>query len=730
MPRKFPHYRQLDTMDCGPTCVRMIADHFGRKYSLQKLRELSHSDREGVSAFSISECAEAIGLETVAVKIGFEEEGDDPDFFDLPTPFVAHWNHRHFLVVHKVDKKYIHVADPAYGLDKFSHKKFRKNWATDGDKGIAIMMEAGPEFFEHPEEKIEKTGFSFLFKFMTPYKKLLIQLFLGVIIGVLISLVFPFLTQAIVDVGIQNNDLNFIFLILLGQLVLFISQVIVQFIQNWILLHIGARINVRLLYNFLTKLMRLPIGFFDTKMTGDLVQRVLDHRRIELFLTTSTLGIVFSIANFLIFGIILYIYNPLIFGIFFVFSVLYMIWIIAFLNKRKNVDHLLFKERAENHQTLIELIHGMQEVKLQNSEYKRKWYWVHIQARLFRANIKSLSVTQWQDAGANFFSQIKDIFIIFIAAKAVLEGAMTLGMMLAIQYIIGQLNAPLKQMIQFVRTWQDAKISLERLGEIHTMKEEEAPEGNQISVLPANTDFHIEAVNFKYNEHSDLVLKNINLTIPKGKITAIVGTSGSGKTTLVKLLLGFYHPTSGRIKVGNSLLKNISSRFWRSQCGAVMQDGFIFSDSIANNVAESEDVVDKAKLLKAVQIANIQTFIERMPLGYNTKIGKTGNGLSRGQEQRLLIARAVYKDPKFLFFDEATNALDANNEKTIVENLNQFFKGRTVVVVAHRLSTVKDADQIVVLEKGELIERGTHEELTALRGAYYKLVKNQLELGT
>ena len=728
--KRFPHFRQLDMMDCGPTCLRMIAKHYGKSYSIQYLRENSYVDREGVSLRGIVEAAEHIGMRTLALKLPLEGKGEEePGLLDAPLPCIAHWEQNHFVVVYKADKKNVWIADPAVSKKKLTHAQFRKSWIGDGKNGIALLLEPSPEFYKEEGEKINKTGFRFLFRYLRNYKRLIYQLLIGLFLGSIFQLIFPFLTQVIVDKGIENQDISFIYLILVGQLMLFAGQLTVNIIQSWILLHIGTRVNIALLSDFLIKLMRLPIGFFDSKLIGDLLQRIQDHKRIELFMTTSTLGTIFSAFNLLIFGLVLFIYNLSIFFVFALASVLYIAWILLFLGQRKIVDHQRFSELSENQSTLIELIQGMQEIKLQRSERKRRWQWANIQARLFRANIKSLAITQYQDTGANIISQLKDIFITFIAATAVIEGQMTLGMMLAVQYIIGQLNAPLQQLANFIRTAQDAKISLERLGEIHEKEEEEEVSGPQLDLLPEKADLHIEGLTFRYNKLSDYALKDINLTIPQGKVTAIVGTSGSGKTTLVKLLLGFYQPDSGSIKIGGIQLRNISNDLWRQKCGAVMQDGFIFSDTIAENIAESDDSVDRVKLLRAVKMANIQEFVESLPLGYNTYVGLKGNGLSQGQRQRLLIARAVYKDPDFLFFDEATNALDARNEMVIMQNMASFYKGRTVVVVAHRLSTVKDADQIVVLEKGVLTEKGTHQELVAKRGAYYTLVKNQLELG-
>jgi len=712
-----------------------VAKHFGKVYSLGKLRELCHISREGVSLLGISDAAESIGFRSMGVKIPFEKLAGE-----VPLPCIAHWKQRHFVVVYEIKGKpgseTVKVADPAHGLIKYTKQEFLKGWLStkdeEGDLGVCLLLEPTPNFYTQEEETLDKKSFRFLFSYLRPHHKFIVQLILGMILGSLLQLIFPFLTQSVVDVGINNRDLGFITLVLIAQLVLFVSQTTVDFIRSWILLHVSTRINISLISDFLIKLMKLPIGFFDSKMIGDLMQRIGDHTRIENFLTASSLQVLFSMVNLLIFAVVLGIYSMKILAVFFVGSILYVSWILIFMKRRRELDFKRFAQMADNQSNLIQLITGMQEIKLNNCEKQKRWGWEKIQARLFRVNIKGLALNQYQQAGGAFFNQSKNIFITFIAAESVVNGSMTLGMMMAVQYIIGQLNAPIEQMIGFIRSAQDAKISLERLGEIHLKEDEDPPsgEGQMIERLPDEKQINISNLSFQYEgPRSPLVLEDLNLTIPENQITAIVGTSGSGKTTLIKLILGFYKAAKGEIRVGDFRLNNISSRLWRSNVGAVMQDGFIFSDTIANNIAISEETIDHKKLDDAVKIANIREYIEDLPLGYNTKIGQEGTGLSQGQKQRILIARAVYKNPQFIFFDEATNALDANNEKIIMENLNEFFKGRTVVVVAHRLSTVKNADQIVVLEKGTIIERGNHKELTALRGAYYDLVKNQLELG-
>jgi ATP-binding cassette subfamily B protein len=741
----FPLFKQLDSMDCGPSCLRMVAKYYGRNYSLQELRSKSFIGKSGVSMLGISDAAESIGFRTRGYRLTWEQLRDE-----VPLPCIIHWNQRHFVVVYEIKKRkrlspfpkwgragdevVIKVADPASGLLTYSEDEFLKCWYSTKSEGVqegtALLLEPTPEFYRKEDEEKRKLSFIYLLNYIRPYSKYILQLMLGMLTASIISLIFPFLTQSLVDTGIGNSNMAFVVMVLVAQLILSLSQTANGLLRSWISLHVTSRVSISLISDFLIKLMKLPISFFDTKLIGDIMQRIGDHNRIKSFLTDSLISIIFAVITLVMYTAIMATYNIGILGVFLLGSALYIGWVVLFLKRRRELDYKRFQQSAANQSNIVQLVTGMQEIKLNGCEKQKRWEWERIQIKLFKVSLKSMMLNQNQQLGAVLINQAKDIFISFLAARAVITGEMTLGMMMAVQYIIGQLNAPIQQFIGFTQAAQDARISLERLGEIHNRDDEEKPEDDRIREIPADKDLEIRNLLFQYEgPNSEKVLNNISLVIPAKKITAIVGISGSGKTTLIKLLLGFYNPVKGDILLGDTQLSRFSQAEWRKKCGVVMQEGFIFSDTIAGNIALIDEIPNKEKIDRATETANIKEFIESLPLGYNTKIGNDGHGLSTGQKQRILIARAVYKEPDFIFFDEATNALDARNEKTIMENLGNFFKGKTVVVVAHRLSTVKNADQIIVLEKGEVVEKGTHRELVDLKSAYYNLVKDQLELG-
>ena len=729
----FPHYLQLDSMDCGPACLKMIAKYYGKTYSLENLRERCFITREGVSLLGISDAAESIGMRTIGVKTSFENLAKDGRL-----PCILHWNQNHFVVCYKIKTRRngeakIYIADPASRNAVYNKDEFLKCWTAGNASqvGIALMLHPGVDFQDIEDEKPNtKRDLMFYVRYLLPYKGQFAQLILGMLVGSALQMVFPFLTQSLVDVGIQGRNLSFITLILITQLMLFISQLAVDFIRSWIMLHVNTRIDVSLISDFLLKLTRLPLRYFDTKKTGDIMQRIGDHGRIKNFLMGSSVNIVFSVFNFIVFASILGYYNWVILGIFLIGNTLYVAWILSFMRFRRILDIKRFNQSANEQNKIIQLIQGMQEIKLNNCEKQKRWEWERIQVKLFKINLKGLAIGQIQQVGTVFFTQTTNIIISFIAAKSVVDGQMTLGMMMALTYIIGQVSAPIGEFIGFAQSYQDAKISLERLNEVHRKQDEEYHIESKLRRLPDDHSIYIDNVKFSYSgANRDYALGGVTLKIPSHKVTAIVGASGSGKTTLVKLLQGFYEANSGSIKVGNTPLRFINPHLWRSKTGSVMQESFIFSDTIAKNIAVSTDEVDEKRLRYAVKIANIEDFSHSLPMGYDTKIGMEGTGVSQGQRQRILIARAVYKNPEYIFLDEATNSLDATNEKIILDNLHHFFQGKTVLIVAHRLSTVFNADNIVVMEKGKIVEQGTHDELTRKRGAYYNLVRNQLELG-
>lgn len=738
--RSFPHYQQQEAADCGPSCLRMIAKYYGKAYSAEMLRKHCFISREGVSLLGISDAAEVIGMRTVGVQITFDQLVTDALF-----PCILHWNQNHFVVCYGVEKRrkwgrrgrseadyILYIADPANQKVKLTRQEFEHCWLSSrnslGETGIALMLEPGVDFGKADDEfqTSRKSIFSFA-RYLLPFRSLGLQLVLGLIAGSLIQLILPFLSQAMVDKGINGKNLNLITLILVAQLSLFVMQLLIGYLRSWIMLHINSRIDIQVISDFLAKLMNMPLHFFDTKRTGDILQRIGDHGRIKSFLLSNSLTIVFSFFNFVVFLGILAYYHLTILFIFLVGNVLYLIWVLSFMRYRRELDIKRFYQSSVEQSRLIQLVQGMQDIKLNNCERQKRWEWERIQMHLFRISVKGLKVGQIQQSGSVLFTQTTHILISFIAAQGVVEGEMTLGMMMSLTYIIGQVSAPISEFIGFAQSLQDARISLERLNEIHAQDDEEKDIETKMPHLPADHSIRIENLTYSYSGAArDYTLKNVTIDIPQHKVTAIVGESGCGKTTLIKLLQGFYLPNEGNIKVGGINLNQINPHLWRKVTGSVMQESFIFSDTIANNIALSTDEVDVERMLHAASMAHIDEFIATLPLGYNTRIGMEGNGISAGQRQRILLARAIYKDPEYIFLDEATNSLDATNERLIMDNLRRYYRGKTVVVSAHRLSTIWDADQIIVMRRGEVAERGTHEELLRLQGDYYRLVKNQL----
>jgi ATP-binding cassette subfamily B protein len=732
---RFPLIKQLDGMDCGPACLRMIAAHHGRKFDRERLRELCSIGKAGVSLLGISEAAERIGLRSISVSVPFSRLRDQ-----APLPCIVHWEQNHFIVVYKVTKKSVYVADPEAGLIRYTVEEFLRGWIpgrpnpSDEGKGVALLLEATPDFYRTQERagddrESQRKGMRFFFGYLRPHKSLMIQLVVGLLVGLVFSLMFPFMTQAVVDYGIGNHDLHLISILLIGQLMLAFSETGISFIRGWIMLHMGSRISISLIADFLNKMLKLPTQFFDTRTSGDIMQRIEDHDRINRFLTSSSLDTIFSVFSFFVFAGILAFYNLVILGIFLGFTVLSVFWLLLFMKRRRVLDQKTFAMDAKEQDNVVQMISGVQEIKIQGLEQQKRWEWEAIAAQRYKLSVQKLSLKQMQRVGLVFISQLRRILISFVAARAVIGGDMTLGMMLATQYIVGQLGSPVNNLISFMHSAQDAKLSLERMQQIYDQEEEEDYVVNKLRVFPPERTLTIHDLSFTYQgAGAKPVLSNINLQIPEGHVTAIVGSSGSGKTTLMKLLLGIYQPTAGKIYIGRTPIDQFDSHSWRDRCGIVMQDGFIFSDTIARNIACGSAAIDPARLSGSIRLANLDEFINSLPLGLQTKIGEDGQGISGGQKQRILIARALYKNPEYLLFDEATSSLDASNEHTIMSNLANFSKGRTSIVIAHRLSTVKSAAQIVVLDKGRVVEIGNHSQLVAKRGMYFNLVRNQLEL--
>jgi ATP-binding cassette subfamily B protein len=739
---KYPFQYQLDQMDCAPACLKMISSYFGKDHPLEYLRDISYLSREGVSLLSVNDAAEELGFRTLMVKLTYEKLLEN-----FSHPCILHWNQEHFIVLYEIKRKnffkrilqspngnsfQITIGDPAHGVTQIDATTFKSNWISNvEEKGVALMLEPTNDFYTKNIKNTEKKGYGFLFKYLIPYKKQVAQLILGMGVASFIALIFPFLMRLLIDYGVSGKDLSIVNLVILSQLFLFIGTIFLDIIRSWLLLHINARVSLNIISDFLIKLLKLPIKFFDTKAVGDIAQRINDHHRIESFLTGASLVSLFSIINIITFTIVLWFYNWKILLVFAILSISGVLWVLMFRKRRQQLDYKKFARNKENQDKLYEMINGMQEIKLYGSETVKRWDWEQLQVKYFKLNIRSLILEQYQNTGFNFFIHSKNILISFIAATEAIKGNMSLGTLLSISYIIGQTNTPLENLVNFFKSAQDARLSLDRLQEIHNkVDEEDLHEIKNKLAFVGHEDIKIEGLSFQYEgPNSNYVLDNINLNIPKGKTTAIVGTSGSGKTTLLKLLLNFYNPTKGRISIGDKNLSAISPKGWRNQCGTVMQDGYIFYDTVTKNIALDGKELNHLSLENAINVANLREFVENLPLGYTTKIGNSGIGLSGGQKQRILIARSVYKNPDYLFFDEATSSLDANNERVIMNNLDSFFKGRTVVVIAHRLSTVKNADQIIVLEKGQIVEVGNHDTLTKEKGKYFELVKNQLELG-
>ncbi|WP_316793708.1 peptidase domain-containing ABC transporter [Pedobacter frigoris] len=724
--KTFPNDRQLDMMDCGAACLKMIAKYYGKFYSLQYIRDKCGTTKEGVSFLDLSYAGEGIGFRTLSLKCNVEDLQ-----IKVPLPAIVHWDNHHFAVVYKTSKKHIYVSDPAKGYVRYSKQEFAEKWIKKEDeKGVLMAMEPQADFHQRQanEQRDRRKTFEHFIGYFRPYKKSFINLFAVMLLVTILQGFLPFISKAVIDVGIQTHDLNFINTVLIANIAIYLSILLSNMVRDWILLHVTSRVNIALISDYLIKLMVLPITFFENKMTGDILQRAQDHERIRSFIMNNSLNMIFSTLTFVVFGIILLIYNTIIFYIFLAGSVFYVAWVMAFLNARKKLDWEYFELVSKNQTYWVETIASIQDIKINNYEKAKRWKWEDIQARLYKVNLRVLNITNSQNLGAQFIDNLKNLFITFFCAKAVINGEMTFGVMISTQFIIGMLNAPVQQFILFITSYQSAKISFLRLNEIHELEDEHENVGNNNIELTGNKSLILNNVSFQYTPTGPVVLRGVHLVIPEGQVTAIVGDSGSGKSTLLKLLLRLYKPSFGDIQIASMNVNNIGLRQWRDKCGAVMQDGKIFNDTILNNIVLDDERIDYQKLKKALDTANISQEIEQLPLGYQTMMGEQGRGLSGGQKQRILIARALYKDPDYLFFDEATNSLDTINEQKIVSALDNVFKEKTVIVVAHRLSTIRKADQIVVMQKGSIVEIGNHETLMEKKGRYFQLVQSQLDL--
>lgn len=722
---RFPVEYQMDSQDCGPASLKIIAKHFGKFYSLQFMRDRCGITKEGVSLLDLSTGAESIGLRTLAIKCTIDDVVNS-----IPFPAIVFWKESHFIVVYHSDKKHVWVSDPAKGRIKYSHEEFKRGWYQKGEnRGVLLAVEPTVGFKEsEAERKQKKNSFSGILKYFLPYGRNFGLIFIIMLIVTALQGMLPFISKAVIDVGIKTSDVKFIHMVLIGNISILLSVMIFNVLRDWILLHITARVNIALISDYLIKLMKLPVTFFENKLLGDILQRAQDHERIRSFIMNNSLALIFSTLTFVVFAVILLIYNAIIFYIFLAGSILYVCWVLLFLSIRKKLDWEYFELLSRNQSYWVETVSAIQDIKIYNYEKHRRWKWEEIQARLYHVNKRVLAVTNAQNLGAQFVESIKNMGIVFFCAMAVIKGDITFGVMISTQFIIGMLNGPLVQFINFVVGAQYAKISFLRINEIRGLEdEEELLSIGSTTILPEKKTITLENVHFQYTQNAPLVLRNIYLQIPENKITAIVGGSGSGKSTLLKLLVRLYKPSYGEIKMDTMNVNAINLRQWREMCGVVMQDGKMFSDTILNNIVLDDAHIDYDRLHEVCRIAQMEDEINAMPKGFETAIGETGRGLSGGQKQRLLIARALYRNPKFLFLDEATNALDSINERKIVEALNGAFQQRTVVVIAHRLSTIRNADQIVVLDKGHIVEIGNHETLMEKKGRYHALVSSQLQ---
>lgn len=724
----YPFVRQYDAMDCGPACISMIAQWHGKRISLETIRKRAWITREGVSFLGLKSAAGTMGFKAAGVRLPFSRLAAE-----APLPCIVHWQQNHFIVVNRISDRHVWVSDPAIGRIRLTRDEFLKGWASGESSsepsGMAMLLEPGPGFEKLENDPPPKGGFEFLLPYLKPYRKQILILIAGLIAGSAIQLLFPFLTQAIIDRGIADSDIRFIYLILAGQMALIMGRMAVEFSRGWLLLHLGTKLNIRIVSEFLARLMDLPIAYFDTKLNGDILQRIDDNTRIENYLTSSSLAILFSLFNFVVFGVVLAIYSLPVLLVFVAGTALYILYVTLFMPSRERLDNIRFMQMAEAGNKMINIVNGMQEIKLAGNEAANRREWETHQKDIYRTRIKGLRILQFQTAGGTLIHESANIIITVISATLVINGSMTLGMMLAVQFITGQLNGPVSQIVNFMRATQDTRISLERLAEVHAM-ETERQQNEATAIMPNEVNITVRNLSFRYEgPGSPWVIKDLDLVIPAGKITAVVGESGSGKTTLLKLLMGFYKPSDGTIMINGHKLEEISIDSLRSSTGVVMQEGYIFPDTILGNIAPGTDQPDMERVALAVRVASLGPLMQTLPAGLKTRVGQGGHGLSQGQKQRILIARVVYKQPSLLLLDEATSSLDASNERMIVENLAGFYAGRTVVIVAHRLSTVRHADMIVVLDSGTVSESGTHEELTARRGIYYKLIRDQLEMG-